>query len=95
MKTNPLAPTKAIGIELVDVVGIQAIPVQGARCRTAAVRLKLEGKDVEFFVSARTTEQLDIAVGRLVNAEHFALNAEHIRSTVLIPEHELKIDDEL
>lgn len=95
--STPITPSKPISIELVDVVGINGKTVHGARVKTAAIAVPVgdDGKRVEFMVSARTTEQLDAAVGRMLGTEHFALNAEHIRSSVLIMEGDLKIDDEL
>lgn len=95
--STTLSPSKPISIELVDVVGLNGASVHGARVKTAAIAVPIgeDGKRVEFMVSARTIEQLDAAVGRMLGTDQFALNAEHIRSSILIMEGDLKIDDEL
>lgn len=90
------SPQKAIDIELVDVVGITESPARGARLKSAAVRvIGTDGQPVEFIVSARTIAQLDEAAIRVSGNPNYALNAEHVRSTVLMPEALLVIDDEL
>lgn len=81
---------------MIDVVGLATPRVHGARVKSAAIRIPVDNnKSVEFIISARTFDQLNAAVGRMLDSKAFELNGEHVRNSVLVLEGDLVIDDEL